>query len=70
MKLGFKLKKNIITLIKSYYLAKRKQKLYQKERQKKQEIILNNNNPKILLVSHPYNTYDNYIGMPIRKKLQ
>ena len=31
---------------------------------------LNTSKPKILLVSHPYNVYDNYIGIPIIKKLE
>ena len=64
LKIGFK-------VLKSYFLAKSK---YKKENQKKYEDqnkkISNNKNLKILIVSHPYNIYDNYIGSPIIKKLE
>lgn len=70
MKLGFKLTKNPLKIIKSYLLSKKEQKQYNKERQLQQSKIIANNNPKILIVSHPYNTYDNYIGKPIIDKLQ
>ena len=70
MKLGFKLTKNPIRLLRSYLIAKKQEKLYQKKRQLNQEKKLNSSNPKILIVAHPYNVYDNYIGKPIIKKLE
>lgn len=57
-------------IIKAYKLAKRKTALYhKKEYQYQQEkMLLNQNN--ILLISHPYNTYDNLVGQPIIKLLK
>ena len=69
IKLGFKLNKNIFKVLISYYKAKKQEKKYYKEKQQQQEKILNSNKPKILIVSHPYNIYDNYIGKPIIDKL-
>ena len=70
IKLGFKLNKNPFVVIKSYYLAKQKAKITRKRRLEHQTKILNSNKPKILIVSHPYNIYDHYIGTPIIKKLE
>lgn len=70
IKLGLKLTKNPFHLLKSYFLAKKQDKLYQKKRQLIQEKKLNSSNPKILIIAHPYNIYDNYIGKPIIKKLE
>lgn len=70
LKLGFKITKNPFKIIKSYLIAKT---TYQKNIRKKyieQTKKLNNNKLKILIVSHPYNIYDNYIGIPIIKKLE
>lgn len=69
-KLGLKLNKNIFKVIISYLKAKNKEKNYNHQKIKKQKKILNNSNPKILLVAHPYNIYDNYIGTPIINKLK
>lgn len=70
IKLGFKLTKNPFRTLNSYLKAKRYEKKYYQEEEKKQEKILNNNNLKILIVSHPYNIYDNYIGKTIIKTIQ
>lgn len=70
MKLGLKLTKNPFLSLKSYFKAKKQEKSYHKERQLTQEKILDRKNPKILIVAHPYNIYDNYIGTPIIKKLK
>lgn len=67
--LGLKITKSPIKVVKSYFYAKKQERKYHKKREKHQEKVLNNNKPKILLVSHPYNTYDSYIGKPIIKKL-
>lgn len=70
LKIGLKINKNLFKVLKSYFIAKRK---YKKENQKKYtdqiKKVNNNKNLKILIVSHPYNIYDNYIGNPIIKKL-
>ena len=65
IKLGLKLNKNIFKVIKSYIKAKKEQKKYEKNRNLEQTQVLESNNHKILIVSHPYNIYDNYIGKPI-----
>ncbi len=67
-KLGF----NFFKAIKSYFLAKRKEREYFEEKLRKQRKILDNRNGKIriLIVSHPYTTYDNLIGKPIIKILE
>lgn len=70
IKLGLKLNKNPFKVIKSYFNAKRKEKKHQKEQEFNQAKIIANTNPKILIVSHPYNIYDNYIGKPIIDKLE
>ena len=70
LKLGLKLNKNPFKVIKSYIVAVNRQKIYNKDRLKKQNEKLNNNKIKILLVAHPYNIYDNFIGTPIIKKLK
>lgn len=70
IRIGLKLNKNIFKVIFSYIKAKQKEKQYHKKRLKHQTKILNSNKLKILVVSHPYNIYDNYIGTPIIKKLK
>ena len=70
IKIGLKFNKNIFTVITSYFKAKRKQKQYDQKRMIHQTKLLNSTNPKILIVAHPYNIYDNYIGTPIIKKLK
>lgn len=70
LKIGLKVNKNPLKVLFSYFLAKRN---YKKEKQKKyneqSKKIINQKKLKILIVSHPYNIYDNYIGKPIIKKL-
>jgi predicted nucleotide-binding protein (sugar kinase/HSP70/actin superfamily) len=66
--LGF----NFFKAIKSYFFAKKKEKEYFEKELEKQQRILNekNDKPRILIVSHPYTTYDNLIGKPIIKILE
>lgn len=70
LKLGLKLNKNPIAVIKSYIKAKIEEKKYFKKKLQNQLKKLNSYKTKILIVSHPYNIYDNYIGSPIIKKLE
>lgn len=70
IKIGLKLNKNIFKIISSYFKAKRQQKKYCKNNLNNQIKKLSSNNLKILVVAHPYNIYDNYIGIPIIKKLK
>lgn len=69
-KLGLRLTKNPFKILKNYLKACNRQKIYNKELLRKQNSNLNNKKLKILLVTHPYNIYDNYIGTPIVKKLK
>lgn len=70
IKIGLKLNKNPLKVITSYLKAKKQQKKYQKSEELQQAKTIASTNPKILIVSHPYNTYDNYIGIPIINKLK
>ncbi len=70
LKLGLKLTSNPFKIIASYYHAKRATKKYHKQKLLEQTNKLNSYKPKILVVAHPYNIYDNYIGTPIIKKLE
>lgn len=69
-KLGLKITKNPLKIIISYLKAKKCNQNYWKKQLISQTKKLNSYNKKILLVSHPYNVYDNYIGLPIIKKLE
>ena len=69
-KLGLKITKNPYRIMKSYVKACNRQRIYNQEKERKQKINLQTNKQKILIVSHPYNTYDNYIGLPIIKKIK
>ncbi len=69
-KLGWKLNHNPIKIIISYIKACNRQKIYNQSKEQRQIAKLNSKKIKILLVSHPYNTYDNYIGKPIIDKLK
>jgi len=69
----FKLKYNPFKILTSYYLAKKKQLEYNKNRIAEQRIKMankNQNRPMILIVSHPYTTYDSLLGKPIIKFLE
>lgn len=70
LKLGFKITNNPFKIIKSYIIARKKYNQHKRKLEKDQEKKLNTNKLKILIVSHPYNIYDNYIGSPIIDKLK
>ncbi len=65
IKIGHKLKKPLPLIIKSYYQAKNYQAKIEKQEFIDQNQLLNTSNLKILIVAHPYNIYDDYIGRPI-----
>ena len=69
-KLGLKITKNPIKIIKSYLKAINRQKIYNNEKERKQKESLKSKKIKILIVAHPYNIHDNYLGLPIIKKLK
>lgn len=60
--------KNTMSVI--YDIAKRKSNIEYKKLQDEQYRKLKNKNKKVLLISHPYNTYDDLIGKPIIKMLE
>ena len=70
IKLGLKLTRNPFKILKSYLKAKKEEQKYHKEREIQQSKIIAGTAPKILIISHPYNIYDNYIGKPIIDKLK
>jgi len=70
IKLGLKLNKNIFKVLLSYYKAKKIVKNKEKQELYNQNRLLKSSKIKILLISHPYNIYDKYIGYPIIKILK
>lgn len=70
IKMGLKINKNIFKIIYAYFLGKKKQKNQEIINDITQTRKLNNNKINILLVSHPYNTYDKYISTPIISYLE
>lgn len=70
MKMGKVLSKNSITILQAYLKAKKVQNYYERQESEKQEQLLHNTDKlKMLIVSHPYNTYDRLLGYPIIKYL-
>lgn len=65
LKMGKFLGKNKALVLKAYYVAKQAEKTAKLLDINNQKLLLKNNNIKILIVSHPYNIYDKYIGEPI-----
>ena len=69
-KLALKFTKNPFKIIYAYKYAKKKEKEIENEIKKEQKEKLKSNKTKILIVAHPYNIYDKYIGEPIIKFLE
>jgi len=71
LNMGKKLKKKKFEIVRAYYLAKQAEKKVQGVALLEQEQILKTKGKlKILIVAHPYNVYDKYIGEPILKYLE
>lgn len=70
IKLGIKLTKRPLKTIICFLKAKQKEKKYRLNEINHQKQVLLNKKKKILIISHPYNTYDNYIGKPITQLLK
>lgn len=64
-KIGIDLGKSSHEINKAYMNAKKSYEEKRKNKIKDNIKKLNSNNIKILLVGHPYNVYDDYIGKPI-----
>lgn len=66
IKMGQTLGKSPLNSLLAYKKAKQAQITYEKFNLKLQEkALINSNKMKILIVSHPYNTYDKLMGFPI-----
>lgn len=65
IKIGKKLHKNIFQIIRAYFLAKKADKLEKQKQFQLQEQKKKSPSPKILIISHPYNIYDKFLGEPI-----
>lgn len=63
--LGLKLGKSPVQIFKAYTYALKCKSEKDKQRLNKQNEELNKDNLKVLVVSHSYNTYDEYIGGPV-----
>ena len=65
IRIGFKFNKNIFKLLYSYFTSIKKEKEYNYMMIRKNMKALRSNKLKILIVSHPYIIYDNYLGNDI-----
>ncbi len=69
--LGLNFTKNPIKIHNAYKKAKNAQLIKDKKAEMEQKDLLENKNKlKILIVSHPYNIYDEFIGQPVVKYLK
>lgn len=65
LRIGKILKMNRIDVIRAYHHALYETEKYRKNQVKENYLKLDSDNLKILLISHSYNTYDDYVGKPI-----
>lgn len=68
--MGLELGKSKKEAKKAYLKAKKIEKDLLAKKLREQNIVLKSKYPKVLLVSHPYNLYDNLIGLPIIEYLK
>ncbi len=69
-RLGQKLGKNKEEIEKAKEIAISKEKEEKEKLEKKTLTKLNSNSKKILLISHPYNLYDEYVNLRIKERLE
>jgi len=73
VKTFYKFEKNIFKIVSAYYYAKKKEKKIEREKLMAQLVGIKNNaskKPTVLIVSHPYTTYDALLGKPITSYLK
>lgn len=71
MKLGKELGKNSVLVLRAYLKAKAIQKKKELQLAEEQERLLSETDKlKILVISHPYNTYDKLVGYPVIEHLK
>ena len=64
-KIGTDLNLNLVQVMKAYEKAKQEKKLISSQKENKLKRSLQDKNIKIMVVSHPYNLHDEFIGKPI-----
>lgn len=69
IKIGHQLNKKILSILRAYEMAKDEERAFNLRQMANQDELLNSDRLKILIVAHPYNIYDKYIGEPIQKIL-
>jgi len=69
-KLGRKLKKNGSEIKEAAKIALFKEKELKEREQKDFSEKIKSEKPKIILISHPYNLYDEYVNLGIKEKLE
>lgn len=70
LKMGKFLGKNKAQVLKAYYIAKQAEKTTKLIALNEQRKNLESDKLKILVISHPYNIYDEYIGRPVLDTLK
>ena len=65
LNMGKRLGKSKVTTLNAYIKAKKYQEMYDLKRYTKQVDSINESEKNILIVSHPYIEYDNFLGKPI-----
>ncbi len=70
LKMGKFLGKNKAQVLKAYYIAKQAEKTTKLIELNEQRKNLESEKLKILVISHPYNIYDEYIGRPVLDTLK
>lgn len=71
IRIGKKLNKKTIDIVRAYKVAKSSQEEHLKKKLKEEKLRINNENnlPNILVVSHPYVIYDKKLGKPVYEYL-
>lgn len=70
LKMGKFLGKNKAQILKAYYIAKQAEKTTKLIERNNQNQLLESEKLKILVIAHPYNIYDKYIGEPVLNTLK
>ena len=69
-RLGGKLNKNRGEIKKAQELAFLKEKEFKEKEKEEFSLKIQSKKPKIILVSHPYNLYDDYVNLRMKEKLE